>query len=156
VLWRTIREGNYAQPGKIGFFMKHCNSLPLARKYETMKLCFAAIETLMEKNKQVLFYPEQGMWWNYRKPRPLKVGAFTFASKHDAPVIPFFITLNDSDIIGEDGFKVQEFTGHILPVIYPNKELSKKDNAEYMKNENYRLWKELYEKVYNKKLEYEK
>jgi 1-acyl-sn-glycerol-3-phosphate acyltransferase len=108
----------------------------------------------MKKNKQVLFYPEQGMWWNYRKPRPLKNGAFKFAAKYDAPIIPFFITLNDSSIIGEDGFPVQEFTGHILPVIYPNPELTKIENAEYMKNENYRLWKELYEKTYNKKLEY--
>ena len=29
--------------------------------------------------EKVLVYPEQSMWWNYRKPRPLKSGAFKFA-----------------------------------------------------------------------------
>jgi 1-acyl-sn-glycerol-3-phosphate acyltransferase len=153
-LWRTIREGNYAQPGKIGFFMRHCNSLPLCQRFDTMKLCISAIETLLKNDQKILFYPEQGMWWNYRKPRPLKNGAFKFAAKYNSPIIPFFITMQDSDIIGTDGFPVQEFTGHVLPVIYPKDELSILENAEYMKNENYRLWKELYEEVYQVKLEY--
>jgi len=43
------------------------------------------------------------MWWNYRKPKPLKPGAYTFAAKNHVPVLPCFITMKDSDIMGEDG-----------------------------------------------------
>ena len=50
------------------------------------------------------------MWWNYRKPKPLKKGAYTFAAKNHVPVLPCFITMEDSDILGDDGFYVQEYT----------------------------------------------
>ena len=36
------------------------------------------------------------------------------------------------------------------------KDLSKKENIEYLKAENYKRWVEIYEKAYNKKLEYAK
>ena len=55
----------------------------------------------------MLVYPEQSMWWNYRKPKPLKKGAYTFAAKNHVPVLPCFITMEDSDILGDDGFYVQ-------------------------------------------------
>ena len=60
----------------------------------------------------MLVYPEQSMWWNYRKPKPLKKGAYTFAAKNHVPVLPCFITMEDSDILGDDGFYVQEYTIH--------------------------------------------
>ena len=43
------------------------------------------------------------MWWNYKKPRPFKPGAFKFAVTAEVPIIPFFITMEDTDKIGEDG-----------------------------------------------------
>ena len=58
------------------------------------------------------------MWWNYRKPKPLKDGAFKLAARNNAPVIPIFITMEDSDIIGEDGFPVQEYIINIEEPIY--------------------------------------
>ena len=43
---------------------------------------------------------------------------------------------------------------NILPAIYPQEELNRKENIEYMKNENYRLWVKTYEEFYNKDLNY--
>ncbi len=51
-------------------------------------------------------------------------GAFSIAVRNNAPVVPIFITMEDSDILDSDGFFVQEYTLHILPPIYPDKNLS--------------------------------
>lgn len=154
-LVKVCREGNYTNfPGFYGFLFKHCNTLPLSSVASTMKNFMVAVKTYLSHGRQILIYPEQAMWWNYRKPRPLTNGAFKFAAENNCPVIPFFITLNDSEIIGGDGFPVQEYSVHILKPIYPKKELSVRQNAEYMKDENYSAWKNIYEKVYGIPLSY--
>jgi lipopolysaccharide biosynthesis glycosyltransferase/1-acyl-sn-glycerol-3-phosphate acyltransferase len=153
--WRVIREGNYTSfPGFYGFLMRHCNTLPLSSNVDTMKKFFKAIDELIENGDYVLFYPEQSMWWNYRKPKPLKRGAFLCAARSQAPVLPCFITMKDSDVMGEDGFYVQEYTIHISPPIYPQQGLAHRKQAELMMKKNYELWKEIYEREYHIPLSY--
>ncbi len=155
VLYKVIREGNYTNfPGIYGFFFRHCNTLPLSANFSTMKNFMAAMKVLLERGEKVLVYAEQGMWWNYRKPRPLTVGAFKFAVESNVPVLPIFITMNDSDKIGGDGFPIQEYTLHFLPAIYPDPNKSTKENMEMLKDKNYAMWKEVYEKVYGIPLTY--
>ena len=75
-LYRVIREGNYTSfPGFYGFLMRNYNTLPLSSNRKTMKKFMEATETLLKEGHLVLVYPEQSMWWNYRKPKPLKTGA---------------------------------------------------------------------------------
>ena len=155
-LYRIIREGNYTNfSGLYGFLFKNCNTLPLSSDHHTMQKLYSAITTLLERGEKILIYPEQGMWWNYRKPRPMKSGAFRFAVKNKVPVIPAFITMEDTDKLDRDGFPVQAYTIHYLPAIYPKEEYTDKQNIEYMRDANYAVWKELYEKVYGEKLTYE-
>lgn len=156
--WRVIREGNFTAPPK-GFdmFFKHANTLPLSSNMHTMQKFFKAIETLTkQKNNYILMYPEQYMWWNYKKPRPFKDGVFKFAFKFNTPIIPCFITMEDSDVFDADGLPVQAYTVHIMPPIYPNIEQPAKENIQQMKELNFNLCKEVYEKVYNEKLTYSK
>lgn len=94
------------------------------------------------------------MWWNYRKPKPLKIGAFTFAAKCNVPVLPCFITMRDSDIMGDDGFYVQEYTIHIGEPIYPNESLPYLRRADEMLSRNAAVWKEIYEREYQIPLTY--
>lgn len=156
-LYKVIREGNYTGfKGALGFFFRHCNTLPLSSNSETMKNFLSAVNTLLKRGEKILIYPEQEMWWNYRKPRPLKKGAFRFAVTADVPIIPAFITMKDSEYMGADGFPVQELTVHFLAPIYPDKTLNKKENIDYLMNKNYDMWVETYEKAYKKKLEYKK
>ena len=155
VLYKVIREGNYTNfPGIYGFFFRHCNTLPLSANFSTMKNFMTAMKVLLERGEKVLVYAEQGMWWNYRKPRPLTAGAFKFAAESKVPVLPIFITMNDSDKIGADGFPIQEYTLHFLPAIYPDESKSIKENMEIMKDKNYAAWKEVYEKTYGIPLTY--
>jgi 1-acyl-sn-glycerol-3-phosphate acyltransferase len=154
-LVKVCREGNYTNfPGFYGFLFKHCNTLPLSSVPSTMKLFMKAVKDYLSQGRQILIYPEQAMWWNYRKPRPLTSGAYKMAAENNVPVLPFFITMKDSDIIGPDGFNVQEYTIHILKPIYPKSELSLRQNAQYMKEQNYEAWKNLYEEVYGIPLTY--
>ncbi len=156
-LYKVIREGNYTNPpAPFGLFMRHCNTLPLSSNTETMKKFLKAVDVLLKRGENILIYPEQGMWWNYRKPRPLQTGAFNLAVSSKVPVVPIFITMEDSDILDGDGFYVQKYTLHILPAIYPKPEFNKKQNVEYMKNENYNAWVKCYEETYKTKLTYEK
>lgn len=154
-LVKVCREGNYTNfPGFYGFLFKHCNTLPLSSVASTMKNFMHAVKTYLSQGRQILIYPEQAMWWNYRKPRPLTSGAFKIAAENNVPVIPFFITMQDSDIVDSDGFFVQKYTVNILKPIFPKEELSVRQNAEFMKNENYSVWKKVYEEFYGIPLVY--
>ena len=153
--YRVIREGNYtAFPGFYGFLMRHCNTLPLSSNLKTMKKFMDATDKLLQDGNFVLVYPEQSMWWNYRKPKPLKTGAYIFAAKNNVPVLPCFITMKDSHIMGDDGFFVQEYTIHIREPIYPDNSLSRNEKVKKMMDENFRVWKEIYESEYHIPLTY--
>lgn len=153
--YRVIREGNYTNfPGFYGMLMRNCNTFPLSSNKDTMKKFIRCIDIVLKRGDFVLFYPEQSMWWNYRKPKPLKKGAFTFAVKSNVPVLPCFITMEDSDIMGPDGFYVQEYTVHVAEPIYPDPTKSKAENAEAMRQANYEIWKKIYEETYGEELVY--
>ena len=154
-LYKVIREGNYTNfKGLYGFFFRHCNTLPLSSNMETMKKFLKSVSVLLNRGEKILIYPEQAMWWNYRKPRPMKNGAFKLAVKNSVPVIPAFITMEDTDKKDVNGFNIQAYTVWFLPAIYPKKDVSEKENIEFVKQENFRVWRELYEKVYQIPLEY--
>ena len=155
MLYKVIREGNYTNPPKpFGLFMRHCNTLPLSSVQATMVKFMRAVSELLKRGETILIYPEQGMWWNYRKPRPMQDGAFYLAVRNNTPIVPIFITMEDSDRLDGDGFPVQEYTVHILPAIYPDKDLSRNDARNDMKNKNYASWVKTYEEFYKKPLEY--
>ncbi len=155
-LYKVIREGNYTNfKGLFGFFFRHCNTLPLSSNPKTMVKFLRSTKTLLARGEKILIYPEQAMWWNYRKPRPMKSGAFKIATMSKAPVIPAFITMEDTAKLDADGAPVQAYTIWFLPAIYPKEGLSEKENAEYMKNANFEAWKKVYEEFYKIPLEYE-
>ena len=154
-LYKVIREGNYTNfPGLYGFFFRNCDTLPLSSSNRTMIKFMKAVDTILNRGDFILMYPEQSLWWNYRKPKPLKNGAFKLAARNNVPIIPIFITMEDSNIIGEDGFPIQEYTINIGEPIYPNENQSEGKNARKMKETNFEVWKNVYEDFYQTKLEY--
>ena len=155
MLYKVIREGNYTNPPKpFGFIMRHCNTLPLSSQTATMKKFLQAVKTLLARKETILIYPEQSMWWNYRKPKLLQDGAFTLAVRNNAPIVPIFITMEDGNALDGDGFFVQEYTINILPAIYPDTSLSRAEAREKMKRENYEAWVRVYEDFYKIPLVY--
>ena len=155
VLYKVIREGNFTNfPGLYGFFFRHCNTLPLSANFSTMKKFMDSIKVLLKRGETILIYPEQEMWWNYRKPRPTENGAYRFAAYSNVPVLPVLITMEDTQDIGPDGFAVQEYTINFLKPIMPDTSKNPKQNMEYMRKKNYEEWKEKYEEFYGIPLTY--
>lgn len=154
-LYKVIREGNYTNfPGLYGYLFRHCNTLPLSSNRRTMVNFLSAVNMLLKRGESILIYPEQGMWWNYRKPRPFKIGGFKMAYRAGVPVVPTFITMTDDERLDDSGYPIQRFTLHVMPPIYPDKALGEKVGAEQMKNQAYEYCKAKYEEVYGIPLVY--
>lgn len=155
-LYKVIREGNYTGfSGLFGFLFRNCNTLPLSSNRRTMVNFMSAADTLLRRGEAVLIYPEQGMWWNYRKPRPFKIGAFKIAARAGVPVLPTFVTMKDDESkLDEHNYPLQHYTLHVMPPVYPDKTLSEKQAAEKMKEDTFALYKAKYEEVYGVPLAY--
>lgn len=152
-LYKVIKESNYVNfTGPVRIMMRHANTMPLSSSYATMRKFFEGMRILLNRGEKILIYPEQAMWFNYRKPRPLKPGAFKFAAKFNVPIIPVFICMKDSDVPDDDGFPVQELYVHYLHAIYPDSKLTVNENAKRMAERNYEQWVNVYELFYNEKL----
>ena len=156
-LYKIIREGNYTNfPGLYGFFFRHCNTLPLSSNYHTMMKFFKSVNNLLTNKESILIYPEQAMWWNYKKPRPFKIGAFKIAYKANVPIIPLFISMKDDTRFDKDGYPIQRHTLHVMEPIFPNKEELEKDETQNMMKKACEKYKEKYEEVYQEELVYGK
>ena len=153
--YRVIKGLNFSQPGWVGFLMKNCDTLPLSKNLKTLRLFESALEKILQDGGLVLVYPEQAMWWNYRKPRPPKAGAYHYAAKFDVPIIPCFVTMEDTDIPDGYGFPKQAYTIHVMPPLYPNPQRTARENERTMQAENYRLCLEKYREVYGVECKYE-
>lgn len=152
--YKVIKEGNYSFKGLYGYFFRHCETLPLSTNFDTMRKFTSSLKTILENKHMVLIYPEQSMWYNYEKPRPLKEGAYKYAIKYNVPIVPCFITMTDSNILDEAGFNVKEYTITFSKPIYKDEALNKVEQVKDMMNKNFNVWKNIYEKFYNKKLQY--
>lgn len=104
-----------------------------------------------EGDKNIVHYALYKKPWQYND---VIDGAFSLAVRKQMPVVPIFITMEDSDVLDPDGFPVQAYTLHILPAIYPDETLSRIDAKRDLKNRNYTAWVETYEAFYKKPLEY--
>ena len=140
--------------GAFGEGMRAGGMLPLSDDPAAMRSFVAAVDWYLQHENFVVIYPEQAMWWNYKKPRVYKDGAYTFAVKNNVPIIPAFITYRPSGKVSEQGIEEMYLTVHIMEPIYPDPNLRRHDNVAQMKKKNFALCKAKYEEVYGIPLEY--
>ena len=151
-LYKVSREGNFTNfPKPLNLYFKYDNLLPLSQNKETMKMFDEAVKTILDRGDLVFVCPEQSMWMGYKKPKPMKYGAFKWATENDVPVIPTFITQRKV----EENEQVQAYTIHIGEAIYPDKNLSERENIRQMRDKNYEFCRKVYEKVYGEELRYD-
>lgn len=150
------QTSNFAMSGIIGFLMNYAGTIPLSAEPHYLARSFLSVlkEKLVDKGEAVLLYPEQEMWFNYRKPRPPKGGAYFFSAKLNVPILSCFVEITDLDEDDTEEFKKVKYTLHVLDVLYPDSEKSVKENTEAMSERDYALKKQCYERVYGKKLSY--
>ncbi len=149
------QETNLAMPGIIGYLMNSINIIPLCKGPNyIIKTFIPELKRVLNKNNYVLIYPEEEMWFNYRKPRPCKRGAYQFAAEAGKPIISCFTEIRDTDKDDNDEFKEVKYIVHVLNPIYPDKNKSVRENSKIMAETDYKQKKEAYEKCYHKKLDY--
>lgn len=152
----VVQETNFFMPGILGWLVRNNKTIPLSINHKYISDNFnPTIKAFLEKKNFILIYPEEEMWFNYKKPRPLKSGAYHYATKYNVPIIPCFVKIDDLGEIGEDGFKKSQYTLYIMPPIYPDENKDLRSNKNEMKNKDYELKVKAYERAYNKKLSYE-
>lgn len=154
--YRVIKGNNYFIPGIIGYLLKHCNTLPISTNLKTTRLFNQALESILQNDGLVLIYPEQAMWWNYRKSRPFKPGAFFYAAKYNVPVIPIFVTMEDQPgRFDSHGYPKQAYTIHIMPPIFPDPSKSLRENEQAMMSLNQSLCSNKYREIYGREIVYD-
>lgn len=127
--------------------------LPLNGTFEAYKNLDAAISELLKKGKFVHFNPEQAMWVDYEKPRPMKIGAFRFAVKNNVPVVPMFIQFRKSRVRRAVGV-TPAVTVQVMPPLYGDPDLPVRERAEDLRKRTEAAYRAQYEKYYKRKLTY--
>ena len=139
----------------LGFLMRYLGMMPISSNHQAMKHMNQAIKTVLtEKEGHILFFPEASEWWYYKKPRPFKSGAFHYAVDHHVPVQPMFITFTDTGRTDKDGNPTLDATLHIMPAIYPDEALPRRDRIQTLTNQSFQAMKSCYEKTYGIPLSY--
>lgn len=151
------QTSNFKMTGIVGFLMNYADTIPISADPRYLAKDFLSVlkERLVQKKDAVLLYPEQEMWFNYRKPRPPKSGAYFFAAKLNIPIISCFVEIVDLEEDDTSEFKKVKYVLHILDVLYPDTNKTVKENTEILGEIDYKLKKDCYEAVYGKKLTYD-
>lgn len=150
------QTSNFAMRGIIGYIMNYADTIPISADPRYLARDFLSVlkERLVDKKHAILLYPEQEMWFNYRKPRPPKNGAYFYAAKLNVPIISCFVEIVDLAEDDTDEFKKVKYILHILDILYPDKDKTVKENTEELGLKDYDLKKSCYESVYGKELTY--
>ena len=154
----VIEDTNLMLPGFFRYLMNYVGTIPLVQSASDIGNEFPKhLSNALAKNNWVLIYPEQEMWWNYRKPRKLQRGAYYFAAKQNVPVISLFIEISDLPKIEkkDSNFYETKYIVHVLQPIFPDVSLSANENAHKMMEQDYQQKVAAYEKIYGKKLNYD-
>lgn len=123
--------------------MKAAGCIPFGSDLKAMKNFNKAVERGV-RHGWVHFYAEQSMWVNYPPPRPLKAGAFVYAAKLDAPVIPIFYAYRNNNALRKLLHLHAPITVVIGKPLIPEKDAGVKPAAEKMKAECESFMQEAY------------
>lgn len=149
------KASNLAMPGFLGFLLNYADIIPLYDNPHYMSRDLAAIMgECFNRDEIVLIYPEQEMWFNYRKPRPPQRGFYYMAAKADVPVISCFVEMRDLEEMDDEKFHKVKYILHVLDVIYPDPAKTPRENSMEMSKKDYALKVAAYEAAYGKPLAY--
>lgn len=153
----AISQGtNFVMPGLNGFILRNIDVIPLIQEPSYMNGAFRKLmQRNLDRNRFILIYPEQEMWFNYRKPRPGKRGAFLFAAEYGVPVVPTFVEMVDLPEVVAPGFHDVKLILHVLPPIFPDPARSARENSFLMCQADYDAKVRCYEQCYGRPLTYE-
>lgn len=133
-----------------GDILRCLGMLPISRKTSpaNQRKLDNAIAQILRKKQVVMFHPEKAMWKNFRKPRPFFRGAFLYAVKNNVPILPLVILYRPTNKWDKFWGRKNKLTCRILPPIYPRKDLSERENIEYMRQKAQFAFNQTYKDFY--------
>lgn len=146
--------GFNSKKGIRGELLKLLGYMPLNGTFSAQKHFNKRLEKILSSGGYVQFYPEHAFWHRYKKPRPYMDGAFKYAAKFSVPVIPTFITFESTPLRKFFGLKERAVL-NVLQPIYPDKNLTLRENAERLSSRAFSAAAECYARVYGQKPVYE-
>lgn len=127
--------------------IKYFGAIPIPTDVKNSRAFLRQTDQMLKNGGSLIVFAEGSMWPYYNEIRPFKDGAFRFSVKNDVPVVPFCITLRKPNkFYRMFGRKKPLATIHILPPIYYDKELNKKDAEMKLKDDTYNAIKECFDK----------
>ncbi|WEV37056.1 1-acyl-sn-glycerol-3-phosphate acyltransferase [Lactobacillus sp. ESL0677] len=153
----AIEDTNLKLPGILSYLMNYVGTIPLVKSTSYISNNFPQhLNDVLTQNNWVLIYPEQEMWWNYRKPRQLQRGAYYFAAKQNVPIISTFIEIQTLPKLEKDHphFQQTKYVVHVLPTIYPDTSVEANIDSRRMLKQDYQQKVTAYETAYQCKLDY--
>jgi len=154
-LYIVIEDTNLAMKGSLGFLMNNLDVIPVSKNPIYLATTFKReLERVLREGNLVLMYPEEEMWFNYRKVRPFKRGAYQYASIFKVPIISCFTKIIDTNIIDNEEFYQVKYELYILGIINTIDNVSIKESAINMMDKDYKMKRQSYEDVYHKELDY--
>ncbi|ANZ62929.1 acyl-phosphate glycerol 3-phosphate acyltransferase [Secundilactobacillus paracollinoides] len=147
---------NFDMNGLLGYMMRNIDTIPLTDSISYIgKTLPNLMANVLDAGHNILIYPEQEMWFNYRKPRLPKRGAYQYAAQLQAPIISCFVEMTDTDQPKSTNFYDVTYTLHILPVIYPDPQKTVRENSFAMMQTDYEQKCAAYETAYQQRLTYD-
>lgn len=151
-----IEETNLALPGILGFLMQNGDTIPITGNFDYMRGDFVKqMQQVLDQKDYILIYPEQEMWFNYRKPRPGKRGAYYYAAMFGKPVISLFTEMIDEEGMDDENFRNVRWRVHVLDPLYPDPNKSLRKNSIEMAKKDDEQRKAAYERIYGRPLSYD-
>ena len=120
----------------------------MSANFSAQKNFFDSVKKLLEKGNFITFFPERAEWWGYEKPRPHEKGAYHIAVKNNVPIVPIFITFRQTEDSKKRRHGIKQFVVNILTPIYPDDNLSDKENIDSMMKDCMEQYSKCYQEFY--------
>jgi 1-acyl-sn-glycerol-3-phosphate acyltransferase len=152
----AVSQGtNFVMPGLNGFILRNIDVIPLISEPSYMNGTFRTLmQRSLDSGRFILIYPEQEMWFNYRKPRPQKRGAFLFAAEYGVPVIPAFAEMQALEGFTAPHFHDVKLVLHVMDPIFPDPGKTPRQNSLDMCKADYEAKYACFETCYGRPLDY--
>ena len=113
------------------------HAFPIPEGLHNKEKFYLSINKLIKENKTLHYYPEASLWPYYKKLRKFKNGAFKLAVENNVPIVPMVYKFVKPYGIRKYIKKKPFIELYVLPAIYPDQNLDKKQATEKLKNDVY-------------------
>lgn len=127
---------NLGMTGWVGMIFKYFDTIPIIKDHEFLSTTFPdALNRVFQGGDAVIIYPEEQMWFNYRRPRPGRHGVYDYAAALGVPIISLYTEAIDT---GKPERSTKEFDKthyvvHVLDTLYPDMSLPQAERSKALR-----------------------